>query len=128
MNHASNESSVKPKRLDLLLNHLNYDPIVYMGCSEKELWLIVLGIAAPLLVIGGIFGYLKWGNIPFGMLPGFVLSVIGVFVAISIVKRVKRDKEPGFLQQTITDQLEAKGVLKTKIIRRSGSWSVGRML
>lgn len=113
---------------DFLLNRLNYDPIVWMGCSQREILLVAALISAPLLLLGATMGYLAWGNIPFGMLPGLLLSVVGITVGLKAVARVKRDKEPGFLNQVVTDKLEQWGVKKTPIIRRSGSWSVGTFL
>lgn len=119
---------VMPDRDDALLNRLNFEPLVYMGCSEKEIYLVISIIALPAMFIGGIFGYIFLNNIPLGMIPAFLLSVLFVFVTLQILKRVKRDKEPGYLKQKLTDALEIKFGVKTQIIRRSGPWSVGRFL
>lgn len=116
------------ERPDFLLNRLNYEPIQWMGCSQSEVTMLSAIIGGPILLIGGLFGYLAWGNIPFGMVPALLVSVAAIFIGMKVVTRIKRDKEPGFLQQVITDKLESSGVKKTDIIRRSGYWSVGEML
>tara|TARA_B100001250_G_C19369106_1_gene601119 strand:- start:64 stop:423 length:360 start_codon:yes stop_codon:yes gene_type:complete len=111
-----------------LVNRLNYDPIVFMGCSEKEIYAIIAIIAGPLLTLGGVMGLLLWGNIPFGMLPAFILSSIGIISALKVVKKLKRDKEPGYLKQQVSLFAQKHRLIRTPIIRRNGSWLTGRMV
>lgn len=113
---------------DMLVNRLNFDPVVYKGCTEKEILLVVLITAFPLCLLFGIFGYLLWHNIFFGILIGGVLGIGGVIAALNLVQRLKRDKEPGFLQQFLICKLEQWHILKTPIIRRNGPWMIGRYL
>jgi conjugative transfer region protein (TIGR03750 family) len=113
---------------DMLVNRLNFDPVVYKGCTEKEILLVVLITALPLCLLFGIFGYLLWQNIFFGILIGGILGIGGVFAALNLVQRLKRDKEPGYLQQALFYKLEQKHLLKTPVIRRSGVWMIGRYL
>lgn len=118
----------KEHEIDFLVNRLNFDPVVYKGCTEKEIMLVIGAVALPLCILFGFFGYFMWGNVFFGILIGGVLSLFCTFIALRIVGRLKRDKEPGFLQQALIYKLEKKGLLKTPIIRRSGSWMIGRYL
>jgi conjugative transfer region protein (TIGR03750 family) len=113
---------------DFLVNRLNFDPVVYKGCTEKEIMLVVFVIALPLCFLLGVMGYVMWRNIFFGILIGGVLSLLVVFIALRVIERLKRDKEPGFLQQALMFKLEQKGILKTPIIRRTGSWTIGRFV
>ena len=113
---------------DFLVNRLNFDPVVYKGCTEKEIMLVIFIIAVPLCFLFGVIGYSFWNNIFFGILTGGILSLFAVFIALRIVERWKRDKEPGFLQQAAMYKLEQKGILKTPIIRRTGSWTIGRFV
>ncbi|MCK4609176.1 MAG: DUF3487 family protein [Gammaproteobacteria bacterium] len=114
--------------LDLLVNRLNFDPVIFKGCSERELYFTIIGVSLPICAIFGLFGYLAWSNIFYGILIGAVLSLAVVFFALGIVEKIKRDKEPGYVQQLITFKLEQKGFIKTPIIRRSGIWMIGRYL
>ena len=114
--------------IDFLVNRLNFDPVVYKGCTEKEIMLVIAVITLPLCILFGFLGYLLWSNVFFGILIGGVISLFFTFIALRIVGRLKRDKEPGFLQQALVFKLEQKGLLKTPIIRRSGSWMIGRYL
>lgn len=113
---------------DILLNRLNHDPIVFMGCSEKEITILVLLIGVPLFLLGGIFGHIFWQDVFLGVVPAFLLAAVLFVIALRVVRRLKRDKAVGFLQQSLLDQLERFGMIKTPIIRRSGFWSVGTFL
>ncbi len=112
----------------MLVNRLNFDPVVYKGCTEKEILLVVVVTALPLCLLFGIFGYMLWHNIFFGILIGGMLGIAGVFGALNLVQKLKRDKEPGYLQQVLMYKLEQKGLLKTPIIRRNGAWMIGRYI
>ena len=114
--------------IDLLVNRLNFDPIVFKGCSEKELYLIIALVALPLCGLFGVIGSLLWGNVFFGILIGGILGVIGIFVVIHFVERLKRDKEPGYLQQILFFKLENKRLYRSPVIRRTGTWMIGRYL
>ena len=111
---------------DFLLNRLNYDPVVFMGCSQKEIITVIGCISVPLLSVGSVFGYIAWDNVPFGILPGFILPAVLSLVALNVIRHTKRDKAPGYLEQMVTDKIEKAGLRKTQIIRRSGAWSGGR--
>lgn len=118
---AMNESSQ-----DLLLNRINFDPIVFMGCSEREIFIAMMGTGSTLLGAGGLLGFLCLGSIFSGVIIGFFLSVPVVFGVLWLIGLIKRDQEPGYLQQRITDALEKHHLVKSPIIRRSGPWSTGR--
>ena len=117
---------IQKAREDFLLNRLNYDPVLFWGCSQKEVGVVVAVIMLPLVLVGAIIGYAVWKNIPFGVLPFLVLGLILGFIALKTIARIKKNKEPGYLNQAITDAFEKSNFKKTEIIRRSGFWSVGR--
>jgi len=116
------------QELDMLVNRLNFDPVVYKGCTEKEIIFVALITALPLCAFFGFLGFLLWRNIFFGILIGGVLGVFGVFMGLNIMQRLKRDKEPGFLQQVVVRKFEQMHMLKTPIIRRHGPWMIGRYI
>jgi len=58
-----------------------------------------------------------------------VLSIIAwVFVCSTILQRLKRNKPNGYYQLSIRLFLEDKGLIKSKFIRESRVWDIGRSL
>jgi len=113
---------------DFLVNRLNFDPVVFMGCSEKEIYLVIGSIGVPLCLVCSVLGALLWHNIPFGLLGGFILSIVFVWIAIKAIQRIKRDKEPGYIQQVLLCKLEQRKLYKSPLVCRSGSWLIGRLV
>lgn len=112
---------------ELLPTRLNGEPTIFRGCSLSELtFLTVIGAAIWIpawLLIAGFFGYLMMG-VGVG-----VLSIIAwVFVCSTILQRLKRNKPNGYYQLSIRLFLEGKGLIKSKFIRESRVWDIGRSL
>lgn len=112
---------------ELLPTRLNGEPTIFRGCSLSELtFLTVIGAAIWIpawLLIAGFFGYLMMG-VGVG-----VLSIIAwVFVCSTILQRLKRNKPNGYYQLSIRLFLEDKGLIKSKFIRESRVWDIGRSL
>jgi conjugative transfer region protein (TIGR03750 family) len=71
-------------------------------------------------------GSFLWGNVFFGIVIGGIFSIFFAAISLRVIERIKRDKEPGYLQQALIYKLEKKGLYRTPIIRRTGSWTIGR--
>ena len=114
-----------PSRHDILADRLNAEPAIFKGCSSSELGVIV-GVAAfvwlPVsLVLAGLMGAVTMG---FGLAGvGVVATVV---VTATLFQRLKRNRPDGYYQQRFAIWLHDKGLRRSTLIRRSGSWDIGR--
>ena len=114
-----------PNRDDILADRLNAEPAIFKGCSSSELGVIV-GVAALVwlpvsLVLAGLMGAVTMG---FGLAGvGVVATVV---VTATLFQRLKRNRPDGYYQQRFAIWLHDKGLRRSTLIRRSGSWDIGR--
>ena len=114
-----------PSRHDILAGRLNAEPAIFKGCSSSELGVIV-GVAALVwlpvsLVLAGLMGAVTMG---FGLAGvGVVATVV---VTATLFQRLKRNRPDGYYQQRFAIWLHDKGLRRSTLIRRSGSWDIGR--
>ena len=114
-----------PNRDDILADRLNAEPFIFKGCSSSELGVIV-GVAALVwlpvsLVLAGLMGAVTMG---FGLAGvGVVATVV---VTATLFQRLKRNRPDGYYQQRFAIWLHDKGLRRSTLIRRSGSWDIGR--
>lgn len=112
-------------RDDTLADRLNAEPAIFKGCSSSELGVIV-GVAALVwlpvsLVLAGLMGAVTMG---FGLAGvGVVATVV---VTATLFQRLKRNRPDGYYQQRFAIWLHDKGLRRSTVIRRSGSWDIGR--
>jgi len=113
------------ERDDILADRLNVEPVIFKGCSSSELGVIV-GMAAlfwlPVsLVLAGLMG---------AVTMGFGLAGVGVVATVVVMatffQRWKRNRPDGYYQQRFVIWLHDKGVRRSTLVRRSGSWDIGR--
>ena len=114
-----------PNHRDILADRLNAEPAIFKGCSSSELGVIV-GVAALVwlpvsLVLAGLIGAVTMG---FGLAGvGVVATVV---VTATFFQRLKRNRPDGYYQQRFAIWLHDKGLRRSTLIRRSGSWDIGR--
>ena len=114
-----------PDRDDILADRLNVEPAIFKGCSSSELGIIV-GVAALVwlpvsLVLAGLMGAVTMG---FGLAGvGVVATVV---VTATLFQRLKRNRPDGYYQQRFAIWLHDKSLRRSTLIRRSGSWGIGR--
>ena len=112
-------------RDDTLADRLNAEPAIFKGCSSSELGVIV-GVAALVwlpvsLVLAGLLGAVTMG---FGLAGvGVVATVV---VTATLFQRLKRNRPDGYYQQRFVIWLHDKGLRRSTLVRRSGSWDIGR--
>jgi conjugative transfer region protein (TIGR03750 family) len=112
-------------REDILADRLNAEPTIFKGCSSSELGVIV-GVAALVwlpvsLALAGLFGAVTMG---FGLAG---VGVVATVVAMATVfQRLKRNRPDGYYQQRFVIWLHDKGLRRCALVRRSGSWDIGR--
>ena len=113
------------ERDDILADRLNVEPVIFKGCSSSELGVIV-GVAAlfwlPVsLLLAGLMGAVTMG---FGLAG---VGVVATVVAMAtLFQRLKRNRPDGFYQQRFVIWLHDKGVRRSALVRRGGSWDIGR--
>ena len=114
-----------PNLHDILADRLNAEPAIFKGCSSSELGVIV-GVAALVwlpvsLALAGLMGAVTMG---FGLAGvGVVATVV---VTATLFQRLKRNRPDGYYQQRFVVWLHDKGLRRSTLVRRSGSWDIGR--
>ena len=109
----------------MLADRLNAEPAIFKGCSSSELGVIV-GVAALVwlpfsLVLAGLMGAVTMGFGSAGV--GVVATVV---VTATLFQRLKRNRPDGYYQQRFVTWLHDKGLRRSTLVRRSGSWDIGR--
>ena len=108
-----------------MADRLNVEPAIFKGCSSSELGVIV-GVAVLVwlpvsLLLAGLMGAVAMG---FGLAGvGVVATVV---VAATLFQRLKRNRPDGYYQQRFVIWLHDKGLRRSTLVRRSGSWDIGR--
>ncbi len=113
---------------DFLPNRLNFDVVVFSGCTMKEMQILVL---VTLMFSIGVLGGLTKCLISM-FLIGVGLSFPATFgltwFTARLFQKLKQGKPKGYVKQAFLLWCENQGLLKTPYIRRSGVWSIGRKL
>ena len=113
---------------DLLPNRLNFDAVVFCGCTMKEMQLIaILSLTFCVLALGFL---MKWLINMFLVGMGLAFpAAVGLSWSIAMIfQRAKQGKPKGFVKQSILLWFEDKGLQQSPFIRRSGKWTVGRFI
>lgn len=113
---------------DLLMNRLNFDAIVFSGCTMKELQHIVLASLAFAIAIMGSLSSLLFGMFMIGVGLAFPTTVVLTWVLAKVLQRIKQGRPKGYIKQRVLLWLEDAGLKASPYVRRSGRWSVGRWL
>jgi len=112
-------------RNDILADRLNAEPAIFKGCSSSELG-IIAAVAAlfwpPMsLVLAALAGAFTMG---FGLAG---VAVVATVIAVATVfQRLKRNRPDGYYQQRFAIWLHDRGLRRSPLIRRRGSWDIGR--
>jgi conjugative transfer region protein (TIGR03750 family) len=113
---------------DFLPNRLNFDAIIFCGCTFKEMQVIAISSLISCMVILGLLAKLLIGMLMVGIGFAFPASVgVSWFIAM-IFQKAKQGKPKGYVKQKFNLWLEDKGIAKSLYTRRTGKWSVGRYL
>lgn len=115
----------------MVLNHINYKMPIYKDCTLFEL----LMVSGTYLVLGGIvFSFITWlliGYASIGMALVLITLLHMTRFLLGRLQRLKYGKPYGYYQQWFLKHLTQNVVLsflwKTRLVNRSGLWSVRRM-
>jgi conjugative transfer region protein (TIGR03750 family) len=123
---AINQNDEK-EEIDLLANRLNYDAVIFKGCTMNEL-LVVAGICIGIsCTILAIIVQILFGNFIYGIAGGFALGAGLTYLICGILEKFRRGQEKGYIQQLLVLKLYKLGFSTNKeVIRQNGSWMIGR--
>jgi conjugative transfer region protein (TIGR03750 family) len=110
---------------DILADRLNSEPLIFRGCSNSELGMILLCAVlfwVPVsLMIAASFGAVAMG---LGLSGLGILAT--VYVGATLFQLVKRGRPDNYYQHLMMIRLNGLGLWRSRLIRRHGSWSLGR--
>lgn len=113
---------------DLLPTRLNFDAIVFAGCTMKEIQLIAGVSLSVCMVLLALLTKLLLGMLLIGVGLSFPAGVALTWVLAHLFQRTKQGKPKGYVRQRLFLTCEDKGLLPPIFCRRSGKWSVGKCL
>lgn len=113
---------------DLLPNRLNFDAVVFAGCTMKEMQAIGIFSLITCILILGSLAKLLINMFLIGVGLAFPVAVGMSWGIAMIFQRAKQGKPKGYLKQRITLLLEDYYLISPIYLRRSGKWSVGRFI
>jgi conjugative transfer region protein (TIGR03750 family) len=111
---------------DLLPNRLNFDAVVFAGCTMKEMQVIAIATLVSCIVLLGFLTQCLFGMFLIGVGLAFPIGVGVAWVIAHAFQRAKQGKPKGFIKQRLILWVEDKGFIAPIYLRRSGKWSVGR--
>jgi conjugative transfer region protein (TIGR03750 family) len=117
-----------PVNPDLLGHRLNFDPIIFAGCTLKEmqvigcinLFICILGLGVAMKCLINLFLV--------GVGLAFPCAVGLTWMVAHSLQRIKQGKPNGYWKQKALWFLQNHGLLPEIYVCRSGYWSVGRNL
>ncbi len=113
---------------DFLPNRLNFDAVIFCGCTFKEMQIIaIISLVTCILLLATITEVL-FGMLLIGVGLAFPACVGMVWILAIIFQKAKQGKPKGYVKQKFYLWLEDKGILTSPYVRSSGKWSVGRYL
>lgn len=113
---------------DLLPQRLNFDAIVFCGCTMKEMQVIAIASISTCVVLLALLTKLLINMLLIGVGLAFPIGV-GVSWGIALLfQRAKQGKPKGFVKQRLLLWCEDHRLLPTIYLRHSGKWSVGKYL
>lgn len=113
---------------DFLPNRLNFDAIVFCGCSFKEMQAIAISSLTICMLIFGFITKVLFSMFLIGIGIAFPISVGLSWIIAIIFQHAKQGKPKGYVKQKFYLWLEDRGVMRSQYIRYTGKWSVSRYL
>lgn len=109
----------------MLASNLNGEPLILRGLTSSEVvWIVGISFVIWLPVALFLGSLLGGAQIGFGLT--FLLMLASVVIMGGVFQKVKRSRPDGYWQHALAFFLEDKGMKKTRCVRRSGQWDVGR--
>lgn len=113
---------------DFKSDRINFEATLYKGCTLHELMFLAL-ISFSSVTIFFVVGFLLlFGKALIGLAVAIPAGFFILLLLANILGGYKQNKPPGYYQQRISLWLEDTGLMKTAYVRRSGQWSVRRIM
>jgi conjugative transfer region protein (TIGR03750 family) len=110
---------------ETLADRVNSEPLIFRGCSSSELGFVLFGAVlfwVPMsLLIAAAFGHVAMGLGFSGL--GILATVYG---GATVFQWIKRGRPDHYYQHVLMITFNELGLWKLRLIRRTGSWSLGR--
>lgn len=113
---------------DFLPNRLNFDAIVFAGCTMQELQILSISNLVINIILFGFITKLLFGMFLVGTGVAFPTTVATTWCLAKLFQRLKQGKPKGYVKQSVLLWCEDHQILQTPFIRRSGKWTVGRFV
>jgi conjugative transfer region protein (TIGR03750 family) len=111
---------------DLLATRLNFDAVVFCGCTMKEMQAIgSISLIVCIFILGSLMKALV-DLFLIGVGLAFPTAVGLSWVVAHLFQRIKQGKPKGYWKQKCLLTLEDWHFMPPLYVRRSGYWSVGR--
>lgn len=111
---------------DILPNRLNFDAVVFCGCTMKEMQTIALVSLISCMVGCSLLAKIFFGLFLIGVGLAFPMTVAMSWCLALVLQRYKQGKPPGFTKQQAIMTLSRYGLAKSPYITDSIKWSLGR--
>ena len=111
---------------DLLSNRLNFDAIVFCGCTMKEMQSIAITCLSVCIVLLSLLTKLAFNMLLIGVGVSFPVGVGVTWSVAMVFQRFKQGRPKGFVKQRLLLWLEDKRIQTSPFVRRSGKWSIGK--
>ena len=111
---------------DLLAHRLNFDVIVFAGCTMKEMQAIALTSLTLCILVLGFFTKIMLNMFLVGVGLAFPIAV-GMSWGVALVfQKIKQGKPKGYVKQQILIWCADHQLIPPIYIKRTGKWSIGR--
>lgn len=111
---------------DLLPNRLNFDAVIFCGCTMKEMQVIAISCLAFCIITMGFLTKLLINMFLIGTGLAFPVGIGMSWGVALFAQRIKHGKPKGYMKQRFLLWCEDRGFVSAIYVRRSGKWSVGR--
>ena len=111
---------------DLLPNRLNFDAVVFCGCTMKEIQTIAIISLTLCILVLGFLTKLLFNMFLVGMGLAFPVGVGITWLVAHLFQQLKQGKPKGYIKQRFILWCEDNKFIAPIYLRRSGKWSVGR--
>ena len=110
---------------EILADRLNSEPLIFRGCSNSELGLILL-CAVIFWVPTSLLIAASFGAVAMGLGLSGLGILATVYFGATLFQWIKRGRPDNYYQHLMMIRLADLGLWQSDIIRRTGFWSLGR--
>ncbi|MCK4710454.1 MAG: TIGR03750 family conjugal transfer protein [Gammaproteobacteria bacterium] len=103
-------------------HRIDKEPVLFLGCSGKEIFALAVAGALTGLILGTVLGFIT--GLFFLMMPSlFIGAFISVWKGGKVMMHKKEGKPEGYYGKVILSWLSNQGFMNL-FINRSGFWSI----